>query len=135
MLLFLSFLYSVNQGIKAKYILLELKVPWPMSAISETYNRAHYVLELSKCSFLSKWNETWLILSCKYELTDELPHDVRNSMEFWYSVQSFSQNKNTASNKFLKTRYWTFLLLHCKSCLVSIWNSTLDWNGSKESIH
>ena len=29
-----------------KYILLELKVPWPMSAISETYNRGHNILEL-----------------------------------------------------------------------------------------
>ena len=26
--------------------MLELKVPWPMSAISETYNRTHNVLEL-----------------------------------------------------------------------------------------
>ena len=29
-----------------KYILLELKVTWPMiSAISETYNRTHNILE------------------------------------------------------------------------------------------
>ena len=41
-----SFLYSVDQGIKAKYVLLELKVPWPMSAISETYNRARYISEI-----------------------------------------------------------------------------------------
>ena len=26
--------------------MLELKVPWPMSAISETYNRTHNILEL-----------------------------------------------------------------------------------------
>ena len=31
---------------KTKYILLELKVPLPMSAISETCNRGHKVLEL-----------------------------------------------------------------------------------------
>ena len=29
-----------------KYILLKLKVPWSMNAISETYNRGHDVLEL-----------------------------------------------------------------------------------------
>ena len=29
-----------------KYIFLELKVPWPMSAIFETYNYAHNILEL-----------------------------------------------------------------------------------------
>ena len=29
-----------------KYILLEIKVPWPMSDISETYNRDHNILEL-----------------------------------------------------------------------------------------
>ena len=29
-----------------KYILLELKVPWPMSAIFEIYNRSHNILEL-----------------------------------------------------------------------------------------
>ena len=28
------------------YILLELKVPWPMKAICETYNRTHNILEL-----------------------------------------------------------------------------------------
>ena len=27
-------------------MLLELKVPWPMSAIFETYNRTHNILEL-----------------------------------------------------------------------------------------
>ena len=26
--------------------MLELKAPWPMSAISETYNRGHNILEL-----------------------------------------------------------------------------------------
>ena len=39
-------MYSINQVTKTKYILLELKVAWPMSAISETYNRAHNILEL-----------------------------------------------------------------------------------------
>ena len=29
-----------------KYILLESKVPWTMSTISETYNRTHDILEL-----------------------------------------------------------------------------------------
>ena len=32
--------------VKKIYMLLELKVPWAMSAISETYNRTHNVLEL-----------------------------------------------------------------------------------------
>ena len=32
------FLCSISQVIKTKHILLELKVPWPMSDISETYN-------------------------------------------------------------------------------------------------
>ena len=40
------FMYSINQVTKTKYILLELKVTWPMSAISQTYNRAHNILEL-----------------------------------------------------------------------------------------
>ena len=39
-------LYSINEVIKMKYILLELKVPWPMNTISETYNRVHNILEL-----------------------------------------------------------------------------------------
>ena len=29
-----------------KYIYLELTISWPMSAISETYDRAHNILEL-----------------------------------------------------------------------------------------
>ena len=41
-----SFLYSINYVIKKKYILLELKVLWNMSAISETCNRTHNILEL-----------------------------------------------------------------------------------------
>ena len=54
-LVFLSFLllflltffpYSINYVIKAKYMLLELKPRWAMSAISETYNRDHNILEL-----------------------------------------------------------------------------------------
>ena len=50
-LVFLTFLLTVfpciiNYVIKARYILLELKVPWPMSAISETYKRAHKILGL-----------------------------------------------------------------------------------------
>ena len=39
-------MHSTDELIKTKYILLELKVPWPMSAISETYNRTHNILEL-----------------------------------------------------------------------------------------
>ena len=35
-----------SQVVKTKYTLLWLKVPWPMSAISETYNRGHDILEL-----------------------------------------------------------------------------------------
>ena len=41
------FPYSINYVIKAKYILLESKVSWHMSAISETYNRGHNILELA----------------------------------------------------------------------------------------
>ena len=33
--------FSVKYGMKRKYILLELKVPCPMSVIPETYNGAH----------------------------------------------------------------------------------------------
>ena len=40
------FLYSIKQAIKTKYVLFELKVPWPTNAISETYNRAHTIVEL-----------------------------------------------------------------------------------------
>ena len=40
------FPYSINYVIKTKYILFELKAPWPMSAISETYNCGHNILEL-----------------------------------------------------------------------------------------
>ena len=40
------FLHSINYIIKKKYILLEIKVPWPMSAISETYNRTHNSLDI-----------------------------------------------------------------------------------------
>ena len=49
MLLFLLafFPYSINYVIKAKYILLESKVSWHMSAISETYNRGHNISELA----------------------------------------------------------------------------------------
>ena len=77
----------------------------------------------------------------KYELTDKLPKTTedlwksQNSMELQSSVQSSSQNENivNTSKKLLKTRYWTFLLLHCKSCLVSIWNARLSWNVLKQS--
>ena len=40
----LFFPNSINYVIKAKYILLELKAPWLMSTISETYNN---ILELA----------------------------------------------------------------------------------------
>ena len=60
-------MYSINQVIKKKHILLELKVPWPMSAISESYNRTHNILEL----------EDVLPKNSQYELTDEFPNDVR----------------------------------------------------------
>ena len=30
-----------------KYVLLELTAPWPMGAISETYNRGHNIFELA----------------------------------------------------------------------------------------
>ena len=38
--------YSISYVIKTKYILLKLKAPWAMSAISETYNRGHKIFEL-----------------------------------------------------------------------------------------
>ena len=41
------FHYFINYVNKAKYILLELKAPWSMSAISETYNRGHDILKLA----------------------------------------------------------------------------------------
>ena len=40
------FLYSTDYLIKRKYILLELKLPWPVRAVSETYNRDRNFLEL-----------------------------------------------------------------------------------------
>lgn len=39
-------MYSINYLTKTKYILSELKVPSPVSAIPETYNRGHNILEL-----------------------------------------------------------------------------------------
>ena len=62
--------------------MLELKVPWPMSAISETYDRTHNILEL-KMSYqmiLSQQVKRYVIITSKngnYELTDEFPNDVR----------------------------------------------------------
>ena len=63
-----------------KYILLELKVPWPMSAISETYNRGHNILELVDILRISqqvKRNGIILNKNSKYDLTVELSNDVR----------------------------------------------------------
>ena len=45
--------------------MLELKVPWPMSAISETYNRAQ-LQQLKRNVIITNKN-------AKYELTNELP--------------------------------------------------------------
>ena len=36
----------IDYVIRAKYILLELKAPLPIRAISETYNRGHDILEI-----------------------------------------------------------------------------------------
>ena len=64
LLIFLQnfFPYSINYVIKTKYFLLELKAPWPMSAISETYNRGHNILELEdilpNVSFTTSETET-----------------------------------------------------------------------------
>ena len=127
--------------------MLDLKVPWPISAISGTYNRAHNILKLqtSYQMFLSqqmKRNMIFTNTNGKYELTDELPSDVnlrkpQNFTELLSSIQTSSQNENivNASKKSLKTRHWTFLLLHCKSNLVSIRNATINCNGLKRSIH
>ena len=76
------FLYSINFDIKTKYILLELKAPWPTSAISETYNRGHIILELvdilPNVSFTTIKTECdYYWKNCKYDLTDELPNNVR----------------------------------------------------------
>ena len=59
--------------------MLELKVPWPMSAIFEIYNRAHNILK-SYQMFLSKQVKLNVIITNtngKYELTDEFSNDVR----------------------------------------------------------
>ena len=52
-----------------------------MSAISETYNRAHNVLELvdilTKVSQQVKRNVIITNKNVKYELTDKLPNNVR----------------------------------------------------------
>ena len=53
-----------------------------MSAISETSNRTHNISELAGILpnvFFHKLNETWLLLNKngKYELTDELPNDLK----------------------------------------------------------
>ena len=64
--------------------MLELKVPWSMSAISENNNRNHNILKLEdvfpNVSFTVSETERVLlvkIVDSKYELTDELPNDVR----------------------------------------------------------
>ena len=63
--------------------MLELKVPWSMSAISENNNRNHNILKLEdvfpNVSFTVSETERVLlvkIVDSKYELTDELPNDV-----------------------------------------------------------
>ena len=60
-------LYSINYVIKTKYILLELKASWPMSAFSEIYNCGHNILELvdvlPNVSFTTKRTGTWLLLT------------------------------------------------------------------------
>ena len=53
-----------------------------MSAISETYNRAHNILELADTfqMFVSKQLKRNIIITNKngkYEFTEELPNDVR----------------------------------------------------------
>ena len=65
-----------------KRIFLELKAPCPMSAISETYNRGHNILELADfCQiFISQQNKGNVIITNKngkYELTDVLPKIAR----------------------------------------------------------
>ena len=71
-----------------KYILLELKVPWPISAISETNDHAHNLKQM----FLSqqvKRNEIITNENGEYELTDELPKDLRLKKISWnYSLLS-----------------------------------------------
>ena len=64
LLIFLQsfFPYSINYVIKAKHFLLELKAPWPISAISETYNRGHNIFQLEdvlpNVSFTTSETET-----------------------------------------------------------------------------
>ena len=41
------FSFPLYSTFKTKYILLGSKAPWPMSAIAETYNRGHNILELA----------------------------------------------------------------------------------------
>ena len=50
-----------------------------MGAISETYNRTHNILELDQIFLSQKVKRNVVITrkNSKYELTDELPNDVR----------------------------------------------------------
>ena len=60
-------------AIKAKCILLELQAPWPMSAISENYNRGDNIL-------VSQQVKRKVVIpnkNGKYELTDMFPNNIR----------------------------------------------------------
>ena len=62
-----------------KYIILELKVQWPMSTTSETYNGSNNIFRyLTKCLFYNK-HEAGLFTdeNVKYELTEELSIHVK----------------------------------------------------------
>ena len=88
-----------------------------MSAISETYNRAHNILEvvdiLPNVFFffiLVKRNVIITNKNGKYELTDELPNDlILNKISKLHGIISqYSYQKENIVNtgrKLLKTRY------------------------------
>ena len=61
--------------------MLELKALWPMSAISETYNCGHNILELvhilPNISFIKSEKGSDYYTNEKYALTDKLPNNVR----------------------------------------------------------
>ena len=62
--------------------MLELKVPWPRSAIFETYHRIYNILELEDVlpNFLSQQVKRNVVLTSKNskcQLPDELPNKMR----------------------------------------------------------
>ena len=57
--------------------MVEVKVPWPMRAVSETYSRTQDVLPKTFLSQQMKQNVFITSKNSKCELPDELSNDVR----------------------------------------------------------